>query len=233
MAAKVLTSPKDYAGKIYELNGLEALTNAQVAERISTITGRAATFVDIPEEAQRKSMLDMGMPDWQVTALLDLQRYYVDGQGGGVDGTLSTLLGHSPITLDQFLEEFKGAFFKSGMTLSEMKDFVRNHFEEFVNRKNLAIADVNFAPAFQDHGADVPPGLPSGPDGAKQYVGAAYKKFPDIRVEILDLIAEDDKVVVRNHWTGGGYEFSGIVIWRIAHRQLVERWAYLTPPQKM
>jgi len=21
------------------------------------------------------------------------------------------------------------------------------------------------------------------------------------------------------------------VIWRIAHRQLVERWAYLTPPQ--
>ena len=53
----------------------------------------------------------------------------------------------------------------------------------------------------------------------------------------MDLIAEDDKVVVRNHWTGteaasgAQYEFSGIVIWRIAHRQLVERWAYLTPPQ--
>ncbi len=120
---------------------------------------------------------------------------------------------------------------KTGMTLSEMKDFVRKHFEEFVNRKNLDIADVNFAPEFQDHGADVPPGLPSGPAGAKQYVGAAYQKFPDIHVEILDLIAEDDKVVVRNHWTGGGYEFSGIVIWRIAHRQLAERWAYLTPPQ--
>jgi predicted SnoaL-like aldol condensation-catalyzing enzyme len=126
---------------------------------------------------------------------------------------------------------------KTGMTYLEMKEFVRNHFEEFVNRKNLNIADVNFAPEFVDHGADVPPGLATGPAGAKQYVGGAYKKFPDIRVEILDLIAEDDRVVVRNHWTGTEaasgtkYEFSGIVIWRIAHRQLVERWAYLAPPQ--
>jgi predicted SnoaL-like aldol condensation-catalyzing enzyme len=126
---------------------------------------------------------------------------------------------------------------KTAMTLSEMKQFVRNHFEEFVNRKNLNIGTVNFAPEFIDHGADVPPGLPPGPAGAMQYVGGAYKKFPDLHVDILDLIAEDDKVVVRNHWTGTEaaartkYEFSGIVIWRIAHRQFVERWAYLTPPQ--
>lgn len=125
---------------------------------------------------------------------------------------------------------------KTRMTHSEMRQFVRNHFEEFVNRKNLNIGNINFAPEFVDHGADVPPGLPPGPAGAMQYVGGAYKKFPDIRVEILDLIAEDDRVVVRNHWTGTEaasgikYEFSGIVIWRIAHRQLVERWAYLTPP---
>jgi predicted SnoaL-like aldol condensation-catalyzing enzyme len=125
---------------------------------------------------------------------------------------------------------------KTGMTLSEMKSFIRNHFEEFVNRKNLNVANVNFAPSFVDHGSDVPPGLAPGPEGAKQYVGGAYKKFPDIRVEILDLIAEDDKVVVRNHWTGTDaatqerLEFSGIVIWRIAGRQIVERWAYLEKP---
>jgi len=126
---------------------------------------------------------------------------------------------------------------KTGMTHSEMKAFVRNHFEEFVNRKNLNIGNVNFAPEFIDHGADVPPGTPPGPAGAMRYVGGAYKKFPDLNVEILDLIAEEDRVVVRNHWTGTEagsatkYEFSGIVIWRIAHRQLVERWAYLTAPQ--
>ena len=126
---------------------------------------------------------------------------------------------------------------KTGMSHAEMKKFVRHHFEEFVNRKNLDIADVNFAPEFVDHGTDVPPGMPPGPNGAKAYVGGAYKKFPDIHVDLLDLIAEDDRVVVRNQWTGTEaatgtkYEFSGIVIWRIAHRQLVERWAYLTPPR--
>ena len=131
----------------------------------------------------------------------------------------------------------EGVNAKTGMTHEEMKAFVREHFEEFVNRKNLEIGKVNFAPEFMDHGADVPPGLPPGPAGAMQYVGGAYKKFPDIHVEILDLVAEDDRVVVRNHWTGTEaasgtkYEFSGIVIWRIAHRQLVERWAYLTAPQ--
>ena len=34
-----------------------------------------------------------GMPEWQVTALLDLQAYYTGGQGGEVDGTLAALLG--------------------------------------------------------------------------------------------------------------------------------------------
>ena len=124
----------------------------------------------------------------------------------------------------------------TGFSQAEMKEFVRNHFEEFVNRKNIDIGDVNFAPEFLDHGADVPPGTPPGPEGAKQYVGGALKKFLDMRVTIEDLIAEGDKVVVRNTWratnpaNGVRLEFAGIVIWRIAHRQLVERWAYLEAP---
>ena len=125
---------------------------------------------------------------------------------------------------------------KTGMTLTEMKEFIRNHFEEFVNRKNVHIGEVNFAPEFVDHGADLPTGLPPGPAGAMQYVGVALKKVPDLRVVIEDLIAEDDRVVVRNHWAGTDVaskqrlEFSGIVIWRIANRQIVERWAYLESP---
>ena len=110
VAAKALTSPRDHAGKIYELNGPEAVTYAQLAERISKVTNRTVTFVDIPEAAQRKAMLDLGMPGWQVNALLELQQYYVNGQGGEVDDVLPRLLGRAPITLDQFLEEFRSSF---------------------------------------------------------------------------------------------------------------------------
>jgi predicted ester cyclase len=121
----------------------------------------------------------------------------------------------------------------TGMSIAEMKTFIRNHFDQFVNRKNLDVADVNFASDFVDHGTDVPPGTPPGPTGAKQYVANALKRFPDMKVTIEDIIAEDDKVVVRNTWratdpeTGNKLQFGGIVIWRIAGGKIAERWAYL------
>jgi ketosteroid isomerase-like protein len=122
------------------------------------------------------------------------------------------------------------------MTSKEAKDFVRKHFEDFVNRKDLGAADRNFAADYQEHGADVPPGLPAGPAGPKQYLAAAFQRFPDIHVTIEDIVAEGDRVVVRNTWratdsqTGQRIEFGGIVIWRIVEGKLAERWAYLQAP---
>lgn len=111
IVAKILVAPQTHAGKIYELNGPEAVNYSEVAERISRVTGSPARFVDIPEDAQRKAMLDLGMPEWQVSALLDLQRYYtVERKGGEVTGVTAQLLGRPPITLDQFLRENKDSF---------------------------------------------------------------------------------------------------------------------------
>jgi len=62
---------------------------------------------------------------------------------------------------------------KTGMTHSEAREFIRNHFEEFVNRKNVQIGNVSFAAGFVDHGADVPTGMPPGPAGAIAYVDGA------------------------------------------------------------
>jgi uncharacterized protein YbjT (DUF2867 family) len=109
VAAKALRGG-DHDGRTYELNGPEALTYPEVAEKISQHAGIAARYVDIPAEAQRKAMLDQGMPEWQVTALLDLQAYYTRGQGGTVDKVLEGLLGRPPITMDQFLTEFASEF---------------------------------------------------------------------------------------------------------------------------
>src|SRR5258708_37111057 len=82
----------------------------------------------------------------------------------------------------------------------EAKVFVRRHFEDFVNRQDLSAADRNFAADYQEHGTDVPPGLPPGPAAPKQYLAAAFQRFPDIHVTIEDIIAQVDKVVVRNTW---------------------------------
>jgi uncharacterized protein YbjT (DUF2867 family) len=109
VAAKALTSSA-LDGKTLELNGPETLTCEQVAQKITERTGVAARYVDIPLEAQRKAMLDQKMPEWQVTALIDLQQYYINGEGGDVDSTLKEILGRAPATLDQFLTESAAEF---------------------------------------------------------------------------------------------------------------------------
>jgi predicted SnoaL-like aldol condensation-catalyzing enzyme len=125
------------------------------------------------------------------------------------------------------------------MSIEENKTFVRRHFEEFVNQKNLEVADRNFANDYHEHGTDAPSGAGPGPIGPKLYLVAAFKQYPDLRVTIEDIIAEGDKVVVRNRWqatdakTGAAIEFSGVVIWRIAGGKLAERWAYLQAPHSI
>jgi uncharacterized protein YbjT (DUF2867 family) len=109
VAAKALHGGEHH-GQTYQLNGPEALTYAEVAEKISKHAKISAKYVDISLEAQRKAMLDQGMPEWQVTALLELQEYYTNGNGGVVDGLLERLLGRPPVRMDAFLEEYAGEF---------------------------------------------------------------------------------------------------------------------------
>jgi uncharacterized protein YbjT (DUF2867 family) len=97
-------------GQTYELHGPDALTCTELAAKISQHAGIAARYVDIPAEAQRRAMLGQGMPDWLVTALLELQEYYTGGQGGTPDGTLAKALGRPPRTMDQFLGEHEAEF---------------------------------------------------------------------------------------------------------------------------
>jgi uncharacterized protein YbjT (DUF2867 family) len=102
VAAKALKGGV-HAGKTYELNGPEAISNQELAKRISKVAGRTVNYVDIPESAQREAMLGLGMPEWQVTALLELQQYYKQGGGAKTDGLLRALIERDPVTLDHYL----------------------------------------------------------------------------------------------------------------------------------
>jgi uncharacterized protein YbjT (DUF2867 family) len=109
VAAKALAGGA-HSGKIYELNGPEALNYTELAAKISQAAGREVKYVDIPLDAQRKALLEQQMPEWLVNALLELQEYYLGGQGGDVDGLLQDLLGRQPIAMNQFLRESAGEF---------------------------------------------------------------------------------------------------------------------------
>jgi predicted ester cyclase len=122
-----------------------------------------------------------------------------------------------------------------GLSLAEMKQFVRNHFEDFVNKGKSEVALSNFSSDFLDH--DEPGGATIGPEAAKNMMEYAYKRWPELRVQVEDILAEGDKVMVRNSWTateastGQRIEFHGFVLWRFSNKKIVERWATLTLPK--
>jgi predicted ester cyclase len=99
------------------------------------------------------------------------------------------------------------------------------------------VALQNFSEDFLDH--DGPSGPVVGGLAAKTMIEHAFRRWPDLRVEVLDILAEGDKVMVRNVWTateaaaGKRIEFHGFVLWRFANRKIVERWATLTPPAEI
>jgi predicted ester cyclase len=100
------------------------------------------------------------------------------------------------------------------------KRLVIGHFEDFVNGRDLGAIERYMSPDFLDH--DGPAGKPTGRDGDRAMMQAMHALMPDLRVEVIDAVAEGDKVVVRNRWTatnsrtGAKIEFHGFVMWRDA-----------------
>lgn len=123
---------------------------------------------------------------------------------------------------------------QANLGLEEMKQFVRQHFEDFVNRQNAAVIRTNMTADFYDH--DGPGGKPTGVDGDERMMIAMYKSMPDLRVTIDDMLAEGDKVMCRNTWrwtdtaSGTKMQFHGFVLWRFAGSKIAERWATVTSP---
>ena len=109
VAVKVLTS-EGHSGKVYELNGPEAITQDELAKRIAATTGKPVRHVTVSRDEYRKGLLDAGVPEWMANAELDLQGYFQSGKAAVVDGLIAKLLGRSERTIDAFLTEFASEF---------------------------------------------------------------------------------------------------------------------------
>ena len=109
-AAVIVLAATGHEGKSYALTGREALTNGQVAEKISSIAGRRIGYVDMPPAEFKKAVLSAGTPEWSAEALVDLQRLYREGKASLVSDDVERLTGRKPITFDQFLRDYAFAF---------------------------------------------------------------------------------------------------------------------------
>ena len=119
--------------------------------------------------------------------------------------------------------------------LSGNKEVVLRAEAELWNKGNLSVADELYSPDFVCH-------FPIGPEwrgvkGIKDVVSEHRKSFPDWYERVDDMIAENDRVVIRFTSTGTQQgEFAGIAptgkkvsiqevaIFRLSGGKIVEQW---------
>jgi len=113
VAVKVLADDR-HERQAYALTGPEALTNDQLAEKLSRATGRTLRYIDLPPAELKKALLGAGMPEWSADALLDLQRLYREGKASLVDPAVERILGRRATTFDQFARDYAATFQPDG-----------------------------------------------------------------------------------------------------------------------
>jgi steroid delta-isomerase-like uncharacterized protein len=117
------------------------------------------------------------------------------------------------------------------------KTVARRWFEEVWNGRSAAAIDRLMSPRCVVHGLAQDGQDLTGPAGFRPFQQAFLSAFPDLRIEIEDLIEEGDRVVVRftaaGTHTGDGLGFpatnarmrvSGMTIARVEDGVLTEGW---------
>jgi steroid delta-isomerase-like uncharacterized protein len=126
------------------------------------------------------------------------------------------------------------------MSIEDNKALVRQMVEETFNKGDIGAVDKFLAPDFAER-EELPAGLPRDREGVKQLTIMLRSAFPDLKATVEDVVAEGDKVVVRQTWTGThtGGEFMGVPptgkavsigvidIIRIGGGKFVEHWGQI------
>ena len=109
VAVKVLTEA-GHEGQSYELTGPEALSNANIASKISAASGRTVNYVDVRDEDVKAGMTGSGAPEAYADAYLDLLRWYRSGDAARVSDNVKRLTGRDPIAFDQYAKDHAREF---------------------------------------------------------------------------------------------------------------------------
>ena len=104
VAAAALLEP-GHENKAYTLTGPTALTIGDAAAVLGAVSGRAIHYVDVPEAAAQKAMLDMGMPAWMVDGMMELHGIDKAGYAAVVTDEVQAITGAAPLSFLAFAQK--------------------------------------------------------------------------------------------------------------------------------
>ncbi len=96
--------------KIYDVTGAEALSGADLAQKLAKATGKAIRYLDVSPDQAKKEMLAAGWPDWLATSMTALFGVFATGHAATISPIVEELTGYSPRTFDDWARENAAAF---------------------------------------------------------------------------------------------------------------------------
>ena len=113
VAVKALTEP-GHEGRTYELTGAAQLTYGDVADILSTATGRRCTYQDLSDDEYHAEIQRQGREPWDADMVVEhYRRIRAQGTRKTTD-TVERLLGRPPISIETFARDHTAAFAGEG-----------------------------------------------------------------------------------------------------------------------
>lgn len=109
-AAVIALTESGHDGKKYKITGGEPISNGDIAEVLSDVTGKPVQYVAISDDDAKKAMLGMGMPPWMVDGMTELNQITARGWLAGVETDFERIAGHKPRSFRQFAQDFRADF---------------------------------------------------------------------------------------------------------------------------
>ena len=97
-------------GKEYVLTGPESISMHDVAASFAKVLDKSISYVAVPHEASKESMMGMGFPEFIVDGYVELSKGFADGFANITTGNVEALSGHAPRSIDDFTMDFKSFF---------------------------------------------------------------------------------------------------------------------------
>jgi uncharacterized protein YbjT (DUF2867 family) len=105
VAVKGLTEPT-HIRKVYTLTGPEALTYDEIANELSTVLGRPIHHISLSPSDMKHGMLAEGMPEALADRMLDLERYFREGQASRITPDIKQVTGRNPRRFAQYARDY-------------------------------------------------------------------------------------------------------------------------------
>jgi len=201
-----------HEGRIYEVTGPRLLTFSEAVGEISRAAGRDLRYEQIPAEDFASGMRELEVPEQVVSLTRYLFETVLDGRNASVTDGVEQALGRPPRDFSDYAREAAAAGAWTGSDSGGVRQgsntapangsnerVLRRFVDEVINRADTSAVSelVHDQYVYRSPGEEL-----RGPKGLTSLLDGYRSAFPDLTMEIDDLVAADDATVMAFTLTG-------------------------------